>query len=541
MYSPKPFSYPLQKQMQMSFTPSKYQLDIYHAVQNETCHLLIDAKAGSGKTTTIVNALQYIAKDKKILMGAFNASIRDELRSRVSAHVDVKTSHQLGKSVLSRKYRLPVDTKGKKLKDALLYCAVQWGWAVQGSKGYYIEKDFQDNEKVVKKLANLCRMKMQFKPDEVRLIAEHYNLEITEQEEHLKVIEVLRKMCDKHTMIDFADMLFLPLIDKQAVFPQYDWILVDEAQDLNAAQLQLYQKCLAPSGRMVFVGDPRQAIYGFMGADANSFNNIASIPNMKQLPLNECYRCGKKIIEYVNRLVPEITAFESNTEGEVRDGSVDEVQDGDFVLCRNNFPLVKLCYKFLGEGKRAALKGKDVAKSIVALVRKYRRKDLQGLEPFLHTHLNRKLQRLRQMYPQDEIQDLKERNQYVIADETVNIILLILAENPSIADTKQLIEAIESLFNDDTKDGIILSSVHKSKGLEAERVFILEKELMPSKYAEQAWELEQEKNLQYVAYTRAKDALIFIDDWNSKDSDEEGTQEAVEASSMDFDGFLKTL
>jgi superfamily I DNA/RNA helicase len=237
--------------------------------------------------------------------------------------------------------------------------------------------------------------------------------------------------------------------------------------------------------------------------------------------LNECYRCAPEIIQFVNKLVPDIIAFEGNASGEVRDGSVDEVQNGDFVLCRNNFPLVKLCYKYIGEGKQAALKGKDVAKSIVELIHKYRRNDLQGLDKFLHMYLKRKLDRLRHMYPQDEINDLMERNQYVITSETVSIILLILSKNPNIQDVMQLIDAIENLFNYDTKEGIILSSIHKSKGLEADRVFILEKELMPSKYAKQTWELEQENNLQYVAYTRAKKSLIFIEDWTSNDSEEE--------------------
>ena len=55
-----------------------------------------------------------------------------------------------------------------------------------------------------------------------------------------------------------------------------------------------------------------------------------------------------------------------------------------------------------------------------------------------------------------------------------------------------------------------MSTIHKAKGLEADNVFILNKNLLPSKYVKQDWELEQEKNLEYVAITRTKKTLGFI-------------------------------
>jgi len=73
----------------------------------------------------------------------------------------------------------------------------------------------------------------------------------------------------------------------------------------------------------------------------------------------------------------------------------------------------------------------------------------------------------------------------------------------------KLIEEIEALFGQG--GGIKLSSVHRAKGLEAERVFLLDPHRMPSSRAEKDWELEQENNLIYVAYTRARRALWFID------------------------------
>jgi superfamily I DNA/RNA helicase len=72
---------------------------------------------------------------------------------------------------------------------------------------------------------------------------------------------------------------------------------------------------------------------------------------------------------------------------------------------------------------------------------------------------------------------------------------------------------IQSIFSDE-KSGIVLSTIHKAKGLESDNVFILNQDLMPSRWARKDWEKEQEQNLIYVAYTRAKHKLSFIMDYD---------------------------
>ena len=65
---------------------------------------------------------------------------------------------------------------------------------------------------------------------------------------------------------------------------------------------------------------------------------------------------------------------------------------------------------------------------------------------------------------------------------------------------------------DGETDGVLLSSIHKAKGLEADRVFLIEPEgaPVPHPMAKQDWEIEQEWNLRYVAITRAKKELIYV-------------------------------
>ena len=86
----------------MDFTPSEYQEKIFNFVTKGTGNAVINAKAGSGKTTTLVEAMKLIPEKEKVLFVAFNKAIEQELSNRLKGHknVDVKTYHGLGFSLL---------------------------------------------------------------------------------------------------------------------------------------------------------------------------------------------------------------------------------------------------------------------------------------------------------------------------------------------------------------------------------------------------------------------------------------------------------
>jgi DNA helicase-2/ATP-dependent DNA helicase PcrA len=90
-----------------------------------------------------------------------------------------------------------------------------------------------------------------------------------------------------------------------------------------------------------------------------------------------------------------------------------------------------------------------------------------------------------------------------------------ISESKKCKTSDQIIEVINSIFVE-TVDGIVLSTMHKSKGLEANNVFIIDRFRLPAPFAKQEWEREQEKNLDYVARTRAKNKLIYVSDWVSE-------------------------
>jgi superfamily I DNA/RNA helicase len=75
---------------------SKYQQDVFEDVMRGSGHTVVIARAGSGKTTTIVEAFKYVPKKLKTLMVAFNKKIAEELKERAPSYIDVMTLHSLG-------------------------------------------------------------------------------------------------------------------------------------------------------------------------------------------------------------------------------------------------------------------------------------------------------------------------------------------------------------------------------------------------------------------------------------------------------------
>jgi hypothetical protein len=330
--------------------------------------------------------------------------------------------------------------------------------------------------------------------------------------------------------MDFTDMIYLPIKFNVKV-RQYDYVFIDECQDLNACQRTLMLSAIKPkTGRFVAVGDPAQAIYGFAGADAFSFTKLTELPNTVKLPLSVCYRCGKNIIAEAQKIISHIEAFDGAKDGAVEhDKELSHIQDGDMVLCRQTYPLVRLCLLFLSQGKKARIMGGDIGASLVKNIQDTKRKreewTLENMFNRLYADLDKVLKSIMRK-EKLSVEDAKETKTYDMAKEKISVIEMLATDCDSPED---ICNKIKNIFSDDTKGGILLSTIHKSKGLEADRVFIIHPELMPSKFAKQDWEIEQENNLKYVAYTRAKSLLAFIpkskfDAWGDSDKESKSAE-----------------
>lgn len=186
----------------------------------------------------------------------------------------------------------------------------------------------------------------------------------------------------------------------------------------------------------------------------------------------------------------------------------DLVQDGDFVLCRTNSPLVKECFRFIKSGRKANIQGRDIGKGLVSTVEKLKASDVAALIAKLGDWLaNEQRKEQAKRFPSEtKLDSLQDRHDCLVC---------FTSGLPSNAAISEVVRKIEAVFTDDkVSPGIKLSSIHKSKGLEARRVFILlgdgKRTFGPPPDKLQGWERAQESNLRYVAVTRAISELIYV-------------------------------
>lgn len=499
-----------------TFKPSRFAQAIHDRIANDTCHIAVNAVAGSGKTTTIVGALELVPQDAMTCFLAFNRSIVKELRERVPEHVHVRTLHSFGMNEL--RFRFGKDVKVDDAKANKVAKALAPGWDLgEDEERAYVQR--------VLRMVDLFRMTMPQSREEALEVLDRFDIPYFNGEiERAK--EVMRAMYRDRKSFDFADMIYVPAKGDWRL-RQYDYVFVDEAQDLNRAQQEMVRKMVRPNGgRLIAVGDPRQAIYGFAGADAASFDRIKTLfPNTVEMPLSVCYRCDADIIDHAREIVPHIEPREGAPSGAVRTGGVDEIAEGDFVLCRNTLPLVSLCLRFVADGRKATIKGGDIGKNLIAMVEQAGRK---GIEPMFKKFAEQRAKLVEKYVPRYPYREPAEIPAIFQFDDKVGAIK---ALSEGMRRTEDLVAKIREIFTDETQ-GIVLSTMHKAKGLQADRVFIIEPQLIPSRMAQQPWEFQQERNLDYVARTRAKHELVYVNDWSAKELDE--AEAAANARARNF-------
>ena len=511
------------KKTAIEYEPSQYQKAIFDYIQHEKGNLVVEAAAGSGKTYTLVKALSLIPQDKRVLMTAFNKDIVKELTKKVKEfpNVEVRTLHGLGMILTTRGLGIGgMKPEGYKYTQ-LIYNHWQDLTKTNINKlSRNARKSFVEN---TKKLVDFGRFYLATTQSEMIELMIKYDIPCVADEVDvaLKVMAIGGKNLDS---IDYTDMIWMPHIyDLHLQECEYDFIMVDECQDLNVAERNLVLRCLKEGGRLIAVGDSNQCIYGFSGSDPDSFRAIQSIPNTVSMPLSISYRCPESVVKFAQNLVPSIEAKQGAEEGVILDCvSLDDVHDGDMVLCRNNAPLLQVYCKLLEQGKRAYIRGSDVGKNLQNIV-------IGTHKDYLYTNLKRDGVFIR-LY-EDLFNSRKAiMERYGISQEDamkhetiqakLDMIRALEVLGADLTTTEQLTKKIEDIFpKNDKGEGIMLSTVHKAKGLEADNVFIACASLMPSKSALDEWQVQQERNLMYVAYTRAKKVLGFLNEEETPDFD----------------------
>lgn len=483
---------------------SEFQNNIFDFGKNEIGHGIINAVAGSGKTFTLIELMKIV--QGKSFFGAFNKSIAEELGKKCPSNVDVSTLHSLGLKIIVKNHG-KVKINNNKID-----------WIMNDIAALSIMKSMKAEEKaevykkrnLVKKMCSLIKGTLTDynNIEKIFEIVNFYGIDNFDTSIMPLISRVFDKILDQKNIVDFDDMIYFPVAFKMKGFT-YDNVFVDECQDLNLCQIELILSIVKrPNGRIFAVGDPKQSIYGFRGADASAMSRLKEVLNATELPLSVCYRCPKSHIELVQEIVPHILPKDNAIDGTIinlneknfEDEILKDVSFSPLVICRINAPLVGYALKLISKGIKAIVKGRDIGSNLITIIKNLKADSINDLYSKISEWEN------------EEISKLQRRNSPVSTQDTVNDkaeTIRIIADSCKSID--QLIETIENLFTDDNTTGVTFSTIHKAKGLENDNVYIIKHALLPLKRKnQQKWEFEQELNLQYVAYTRSKNKLVLV-------------------------------
>ena len=498
----------------MAINWSPQQLAVFDWVKNGSGNIIIRAVAGAGKTTTLVEAIRLMVG--YIFLGAFNKKMADELKEATKGMKNVKAStlHGAGFGALRFRYK-DIQVDANKVRD------IAYG-IIESEERDDLEPFIAFALKLVALAKDtgigfFCAIEddsawfdLVDKFDVADLLDEKLSVE-----KGIKFAQALLRRSNKiKNVVDFSDMIYMVLVDGIRML-QSDWILIDEAQDTNKTRRALAKKMLKPGGRAIFVGDEFQAIYGFCGADNDAMDQIREDFGAETLPLTVTYRCPKKIVELARNWVSHITAHDSAPDGEVINATAEEVfgdkstytfTPDDVILCRNNAPLISTAFTLIRRGIACRIEGRDIGVQLANLAGKWKVKRLDTLRDRLESYKGREIQKA--------LAKGQEQKADSIADRVDCLMILIERAEEKRLDVDGLITMIYDMFSDSDKspkDVLTLSSIHKFKGMERDRVFLLGRhEYQPSPYARQKWQLQQEYNLMYVSVTRAKKILIEV-------------------------------
>lgn len=509
-------------------------------ILNETGNGLVESVAGSGKTFTIQEQVKVLEPEVQAAICAFNSSIAGEVDGKVTklrengevaAIVNIGTVHKFGYRSL-RGYNPLLNKRGVKPSNSKI------DWMMDNFRNpqtHQVGVPFE-LRKFVKKAYNLARQcgagilpEFPFaRQDKWYEMVDHFDLmdAFADSDGNLPMdADTLMQTGCRYVVwlikwgvelacttdkVDFEDMLYVPLRMNLRV-QTYKIIFVDECQDLNVTRRLLVKRMMAPGSRVIFVGDPHQAIYGFTGADAESFNNIRKEFATKDIPLTWSFRCSKSVVRFVQQWVSHIQSHPDAPEGSVTSIRSEEIWSKDLtaddaILCRNNAPLVDLFFDCLKHDIPAHIEGRDISDELIAMIDRWPSvKRLPALRDKMEAYKEKQIAKAAVTG--------KEMKAEKIAD-TVDAIVSVMNNLPAGSTVQTLKDKIKDMFLDhkgEEKPTLTLSTIHKSKGREWTRVFWWGRNRWnPSPFARQDWQMEQEKNLCYVAGTRAKLDLVDV-------------------------------
>lgn len=476
---------------------------------------IVEACAGSGKSYLIEAAvclINHTFPDASIAVLAYNRKIADELsyklRKRGVLRTTCDTAHKFGMTALQSAVPSFRRANSFKLSDLCKkLCApfkLSYPYQEEICKLVTLAKDSGIGLHIPNTTISFAKL------------AEHHDCvvdtTVLPYSRFLTLCSNLLSLSISSTEHDITDLIYSPLIHNYPI-KQYDFVFIDEAQDINATRLELASRMLASSGRLIAVGDPFQAIYGFTGADDSALSSISSSFSCTRFPLSYSRRCAQAIISEAHKLISffsqdssplTITALPSAPPGSISSTTYDSflptlssLSPTSAILCRTNSPLISLAIQCIKRSIPCRIEGKDIGEELLRLIRKLKPEKLSDLPSLLNSHLSSKSK-----LPPHKLSQLTDR---------IDCIHAFIPISHSLSHLRSQISTLFSDYDPSIPPVLTFCSVHKSKGLEWPHVYLLGRNtLMPHPAATSPWQLTQEYNLLYVAITRAQHSLTYI-------------------------------
>lgn len=478
-------------------TPSPQQRAIIEAF-GDTRSIVVNALAGTGKTTTIAQAVANAPELRGgvVLALAFNKHAADDLARKLPPGAQAATLHSLGLRILrDAGFRSGVDGRHA-YRDADR--AVDEMYAPRAIT--------RQVARLVASAASAAKVRL-WQPDAIEAGIRAIGLEITEAMEQAgwgvpRLATATRRALDHAAArvaddagLTFDDMVWAPIILGLAR-PHVDLVIVDEAQDLNASRLDLAARVCR--GRFVAVGDENQSIYRWNGAIPAALDRVVERFDAVRLPLTVTWRCAADIVEVARSVVPTYEARPGAPRGEVVRGEVADAQPGELLLARTNAAVMRSALSLIRRQRPAAVVGKDVQDRLLQL--------LNGAAEGAGSHASvQRVIGLANRLAEDAALRAEAESMDTLAAEIRDMAatLDVVAEGlPTVEAVATRIRHVIRSMRD--PDAVSCMTVHKAKGAEAEGVTVVADSLRGAE------RLSEEGCVTYVALSRAKSRMVMV-------------------------------
>lgn len=492
--------------MSDDFTPTPEQLAIVEAARDTTDNLLVTALAGAAKTSTLVliaNAVQV-----PTLAISFNTRIAKEMKERLPAWCESRTLNSLGQKVWTdNKGRRPVVDPGKTFRLVKDYIEATQDPEVKGA----LYENMGDLMRSVGGGKTAGYIPSGLYPEAKPLMRDEEMLDWLDEQPSDEEWDLIRAVSaislaeglgkgkapgqSGQYIIDFDDQLLLPTVFPVS-FASPALVLIDEAQDLSALNHAMMKKFCRR--RVIAVGDENQSIYGFRGAHEDSMQLMEQSFNMRRLLLTISFRCPISVVEAARFRAPIMQYPAWAKVGKVthlNHWGEEDLPDDAVILCRNNAPLFNMCIRLIKNDRFPELVGNDIGKTLVKWLKKLGPETLDQESALFALDVWKAEKLLKSKSPQR-------------VEDQAQCLAIFIKEGKTLGDACAF--AAHLL---ERGGPVKLMTIHKAKGLEWHNVFILDEDLIGAE--------DQEKNLRYVAITRAKSTLTYIksEDFRGKDDE----------------------